>query len=374
MKIAILGLGTVGSGVLELSNKLDKIEVVKTFERKITSELSTTNIDDIINNSEIDVVVESLGGLTPAYEYISASLRAGKHVVTANKAVVAKHLDEFIKLARENKVQFICEASVAGGIPWIASLEKAKRIDEINSFYGIMNGTSNYIIDYMYNHNADFTPTLTKAQELGYAEKDPSADIDGDDVVNKVIVTSAVAFNYLIKDKIPQYSMRYLKKTDLDYLKSKGLSTKFMGEGKIENSNISASAMLNIIKDNSLENAVHANFNIVSMEADSIGELKFYGQGAGKLPTANAIVQDVLDLESNTSREELTLNTTYTFSTNSVKNKFLIRTVSKIENSNILNTEKYDEYFYNYTSEIDFSSLDKILESLNGEYLVAKFR
>ncbi|MBF0709635.1 MULTISPECIES: homoserine dehydrogenase [unclassified Gemella] len=373
MKIAILGLGTVGSGVLEISNKLKNIQVIKSFERRITSELSTTDINDIINNPEIDIVVESLGGITPAYEYISASLKAGKHVVTANKAVVAKYLDEFITLARENKVQFIYEASVAGGIPWIVSLERTKRIDPIQNFYGIMNGTSNYIIDYMYNHNADFHTTLTKAQELGYAEKDPSADIDGDDVVNKIIVTAAVAFNYLIKDRIPQYSMRHLNKVDLDYLKSKNLSTKFIGQGSIDNLNISASAMLNIINKDSLENSVPTNFNIVSMTAETIGELKFYGQGAGKLATANAIIQDILDLESNTSREKLVLNQNYTFSIDSIKNKFLIRTSSPINSPFITKIEEFDDFYYNYTDKITFSKLDEILESITTEYLVAKF-
>lgn len=374
MKIAILGLGTVGSGVLEITNKIQELEVVKTLERKITSKLSTTDIKDIIENKEIDLVVETIGGIHPAYEYICASLKSGKHVVTANKAVVAKYLDEFLKLANENNVKFLFEASVGGGIPWIASLEKAKRIDKIENFYGIMNGTSNYIIDYMFNHNANFDATLTKAQELGYAEKDPSADVDGDDVINKIIVSSAIAFDTLVKNTIPKYSMRYLKKEDIDYLKSKNLSTKFIGEAKLVDNTISASAMLNIISTDSIENSVHSNFNVVSLYGSTIGELKFYGQGAGKFATANAVVQDILDIELRSTREKLNLHTTYNYSNEFEKHKFLIRYDKNINSNNISSFEEFGEYFYHFTPEINFTTLESILESLSGEYLVAKFR
>lgn len=374
MKIAILGLGTVGSGVLEILKKIENLEVVKTFERKITSDLSTTNINEIINDESINLVVETLGGISPAYEYICAALKNGKHVVTANKAVVARYLDEFLKLAKENNVAFLFEASVAGGIPWIASLEKAKRIDTITSLYGIMNGTSNFIIDYMYNHDADFDNTLLKAQKFGYAEKDPSADIDGDDVVNKLIVSCAIAHDILLKNKIPKYSMRNLKKVDIDFLKSKNLSTKFIGEINLIDSKLSSSAMLNIISNLDIENSIHSNFNIVSLVGDSIGELKFYGQGAGKLATANAIVQDILDIHLNSNRQTLTLKNDYTFSTELENKSFLIRSNNRIENDFIVNVEEFNNNFYHYTDKITFSQLNEILESIDNEYLVAKFR
>ena len=194
MKVAILGYGTVGSGVYEIitngkSEELKNIEVKSIFARsRDKMHLATDDINEIINDDEISVVVECLGGLNPAYEFIKRSLESGKHVVTANKAVAAKYLDEFASLAKENNVKFIFEASVGGGIPWLVNLERTRRVDDINRVYGIFNGTSNYILDNMYRNEQEFDSTLKTAQELGYAEADPSADIDGGDVINKIIL------------------------------------------------------------------------------------------------------------------------------------------------------------------------------------------
>ena len=201
MKIAILGFGTVGSGVYDIianstTSELKNIEVKSVFARsRDKMPLATNDINEILNDKEISLVVECLGGLTPAYEFIKKSLEHKKHVVTANKAVAAKYLNEFIALAKKNNVKFLFEASVGGGIPWLAGLEKAGRVDKINRIYGIFNGTSNYILDNMYRNNQEFDSTLKTAQNLGYAEADPSADIDGGDVVNKIILSNALGFN-----------------------------------------------------------------------------------------------------------------------------------------------------------------------------------
>ena len=214
MKVAILGYGTVGSGVYEIitngkSEELKNIEVKSVFARsRDKMHLATDDINEIINDKEISVVVECLGGLNPAYEFIKRSLESGKNVVTANKAVAAKYLDEFVTLAKENNVKFIFEASVGGGIPWLVNLERTRRVDEIKRVYGIFNGTSNYILDNMYRNEQEFDSTLKTAQDLGYAEADPSADIDGGDVINKIILSNALAFDIHIKPDFPSSPLK----------------------------------------------------------------------------------------------------------------------------------------------------------------------
>ena len=223
MKIAILGFGTVGSGVYEIAKNLKNIEVKKVLEKDLSKiNIATDNYDEIINDKEIELVVECMGGLHPAYEFIMQALKSKKSVVSANKAVIAKYLDEFVSLAKENNVKFIFEASVGGGIPWLVNLERTRRVDEINRVYGIFNGTSNYILDNMYRNEQEFDSTLKTAQELGYAEADPSADIDGYDVTNKVIISSALAYDGFIKNEFPCFTMRNITKEDILYFKKNG--------------------------------------------------------------------------------------------------------------------------------------------------------
>ncbi|HQE70114.1 MAG TPA: homoserine dehydrogenase, partial [Atopobiaceae bacterium] len=185
MDIAILGYGTVGKGVdTIISAQLDGCAVTRILELpdRLVDGRMTASFDEIVGDPSIEVVVECMGGIEPARSFIARSLSAGKHVITSNKAVVAAHFGEFVSLADEHRVGFFIEASTGGGIPWIASIEKARRIDAISSFSGIMNGTSNFIIDAMLKDGSDFGEALARAQELGYAEHDPSADIDGIDV------------------------------------------------------------------------------------------------------------------------------------------------------------------------------------------------
>ena len=185
MNIAILGFGTVGSGVYDIVENGDRrMRVTAIFIRPThpaTMPEMTTNFDAILADPNIDVVVEAIGGLHPAYDYILRALQHGKHVVTANKAVVAQHLPEFITTAAQHHVRFYFEATTGGGIPWIRNLERAARIDQIDTIEGIFNGTSNYILDQMQRAHLDFDPVLLAAKDMGYAEADPSADIDGED-------------------------------------------------------------------------------------------------------------------------------------------------------------------------------------------------
>ena len=377
MNIGLLGYGTVGSGVFEIltattGKNLQNLRVSKVFNRPLEGVCPcclTSNIDDILLDPAIDCVVEALGGLHPAYEYIVAALKAKKHVVTANKAVVAAYLEEFLSLAKENGVQFYFEATTGGGIPWIASLEKVKRIDPITYFYGVFNGTGNYILDAMFQKDQKFGDVLKKAQDLGYAEADPSADIDGYDVMNKVIISAAVAFNaHVNREDIPCYTMATVKKRDIDYLKKHHLSMRYIGEAHRWNGSYEAFVMPNIFKDTAIEANVSANFNVGTVYGPSVGPLKFYGQGAGKLPTANAIVQDLLDIQEKNHQQPLSF-TPLRYDARQ-KNAFLIRTVAKIASPLIA---KEEEGYY-HTHKITADELKALLQGIKDDGLfVAKF-
>ena len=298
MKIAVLGYGTVGRGVVTIvEGRARGVEVEKILDlpKNCTQPRMTPNYDEIVDDPSIEVVVECMGGLEPAHTFICRALRAHKSVVTSNKAVVAEFFDEFAALALENGVGLFIEASVGGGIPWIASIEKARRIDEISSFSGIMNGTTNYIIDSMAKEGLDFDIALGKAQELGYAERDPSADIDGVDVRNKTIISASVAFDVACTKDLPVTGIRTLTKRDMLMFENKGLQVKLFGRGVQRDGSYAVAVEPGAVPRESMEAAVPSNFTLVSLEGATVGPLKFYGQGAGSLPTGNAMVQDVLD-------------------------------------------------------------------------------
>lgn len=305
MKIGLLGCGTVGSGVVEIINTNkgktgDFIQIGKILvkdESDCVSENMTCNYDDILNDSSIDTIVEVMGGYHPAYEYIMKAFQAKKHVVTANKAVVSKYFQEFQECASSNGVKFMIEATTGGGIPWIHGLLKAKRIDAISEIKGIFNGTTNFILDNMFKSGVEFHDILSEAQRLGYAEQDPSADIDGYDIQRKCHISANLAFNtYLDADSILRFGIRTIKKEDVDLFISKKQSCKLMAYAKRYGNSIVAYVEPTLFHQSNLMANVESNFNIACLVGDSIGELKFYGQGAGKLPTANAILQDCLDI------------------------------------------------------------------------------
>ena len=192
MNIALLGCGVVGGGVLEIAEKRADMSVRYVLVRRDKPELGEKAVNDInviLNDDEVDTVVEVMGGLLPAYEYVRAALRAGKNVVTANKHLVAHYYKELVELAEEHGAAFRCTPAVGGGIPWLVNLERVKRLDSVKSFCGIMNGTTNFILDAMHTDGSDFAEVLAQAQELGYAEADPSADIDGLDIQRKAVVS-----------------------------------------------------------------------------------------------------------------------------------------------------------------------------------------
>ena len=297
MKIAILGYGTVGRGVDQIVAGVEGIEVARILElpNRCEGPRMTSDYASIVSDPSIEVVLECMGGLEPAHTFIMQALEAGKSVVTSNKAVVAAFFDEFARAAEEHGASLLIEATCGGGIPWIASIEKVRRIDEVSSLSGIMNGTTNFIVDAMIKNDADFAETLARAQELGYAEADPSADIDGIDVKNKTRIAVSVAFDTACEPEIPVTGIRTLTKADLDLFAARGCTVKLLGRAVQRDGRYAASVEPVALPSASLEANVPANFNLVSLEGTTVGPLKFYGQGAGSLPTGNAMVQDVID-------------------------------------------------------------------------------
>ena len=371
MKIAILGFGTVGSGVYEISKTSKNIEVKKVLEKDLTKiDIATDNYDEIINDKEIELVVECMGGLHPAYEFIIKALQNKKHVVSANKAVIAKYLDEFLKIAQENNVDFRFEASVGGGIPCLAGIQKIRRVENIDKFYGIFNGTSNFILDNMYRFENEFFTTLKTAQELGYAEADPSADIDGYDVTNKVIISFALAYDGFIKNEFPCFTLRNITKEDILYFKKQGFIAKYIGEAITKDDLYEASVMLNLFPVNALEGNVLSNYNIVTVKSHTMGEVKFYGQGAGKLPTANAIVQDIFDIIDNINYHKVNIEKEYKYSSNLLKHKYVLRFNEKVESEKIEKIDNDNGRYYCYTKEITQKELLDLIG--NSDCLVTK--
>ena len=371
MKIAILGFGTVGSGVYEISKTSKNIEVKKVLEKDLTKiDIATDNYDEIINDKEIELVVECMGGLHPAYEFIIKALQNKKHVVSANKAVIAKYVDEFLKVAQENNVDFRFEASVGGGIPCLAGIQKIRRVENIDKFYGIFNGTSNFILDNMYRFENEFFTTLKTAQELGYAEADPSADIDGYDVTNKVIISFALAYDGFIKNEFPCFTLRNITKEDILYFKKQGFIAKYIGEAITKDDLYEASVMLNLFPVNALEGNVLSNYNIVTVKSHTMGEVKFYGQGAGKLPTANAIVQDIFDIIDNINYHKINIEKEYKYSSNLLKHKYVLRFNEKVESEKIEKIDNDNGRYYCYTKEITQKELLDLIG--NSDCLVTK--
>ena len=371
MKIAILGFGTVGSGVYEISKTSKNIEVKKVLEKDLTKiDIATDNYDEIINDKEIELVVECMGGLHPAHEFIIKALQNKKHVVSANKAVIAKYFDEFLKVAQENNVDFRFEASVGGGIPCLAGIQKIRRVENIDKFYGIFNGTSNFILDNMYRFENEFFTTLKTAQELGYAEADPSADIDGYDVTNKVIISFALAYDGFIKNEFPCFTLRNITKEDILYFKKQGFIAKYIGEAITKDNLYEASVMLNLFPVNALEGNVLSNYNIVTVKSYTMGEVKFYGQGAGKLPTANAIVQDIFDIIDNINYHKANIEKEYKYSSNLLKHKYVLRFNEKVESEKIEKIDNDNGRYYCYTKEITQKELLDLIGS--SDCLVTK--
>lgn len=340
MKIAILGFGTVGKGVYEIVKKANvqtqNLSVSHILIRKNKVRLlpeMTDDINEILNDPATDVVVEAIGGIEPAHEYILAALNHGKHVITANKAVIAIYLKEFTDAAEANNVKFYFEASVGGGIPWIQGLEKALRIDNVNSISGIFNGTSNFILDQMSRNGESFVQVLKKAQALGYAEADPSADIDGYDIANKLCISADIAYNIDIKDhqNLPIFGIRNITCSDIKYFQQKGFAVKLIGRTRQSGNKFDYVVEPTLFLNRTLEANTPDNYNLISLNGDTIGKLDFFGQGAGMLPTANAVIQDILDIKERKGHLKREFDKKMDYCPELTKGDYLVRSKKNIQ-------------------------------------------
>lgn len=331
MNIAVMGCGTVGGGVVEIiDNRMGEnsgLRITRILDKVFREgdDRFTSEISDITSDDTIDVVVESMGGIEPAHTFILAALNSGKHVVTSNKAVVSQYFKEFVDAANNNNVGLFLEATAGGGVPWIHNLMRVKRIDNITAFSGIINGTSNFIIDKMEREGSDFNETLKLAQEKGYAEANPSADIDGDDVKAKSMISASIAFNTLCSDEIPTSGIRNLTIEDIEIFKEMGMRVRMITRGKVKGDKYYVTVEPQVCADNTLDANTPGYFNTVSLTGETIGELKFFGAGAGALPTANAIVQDILDCKDG-KRPVYDFSRTLEFDETIMESSYLFRT------------------------------------------------
>lgn len=300
MNIGLLGCGVVGGGILDFCAGREDLTVTKVLVRRPRPDLgalAVTDIADIVNDEAIGIVAEVMGGLHPAYEYICAALKAGKHVVTANKAVISAYYPELTGLARECGVSLRCTAAVGGGIPWLTNLERCKRLDSICELGGIMNGTTNFIMDAMHASPVSFPEILKQAQELGYAEADPSADIDGDDVRRKLTISANIAFDALVQEEdIPMFGIRTVTDGDIRAFKAHGFVCKLLATAKATEGGVCAFIEPTLVDSHDLEAAVPKNFNLITYCGERVGRHSFFGQGAGRYPTAFNAVEDCLDI------------------------------------------------------------------------------
>lgn len=327
INIGLLGLGTVGSGVMEILNKRkDELKVTlgselkvkkilvkdinKSRNQDIEEGIITSDFEEILKDRDISIIIEATGDLEESYKYIKKSLTTGKHVVTANKAVVSKHFEELSNTANEKNCAFLYEASVGGGIPILKPLREVIVTNEITRVQGILNGTSNYILTRMFDEGLGYKEALEIAQSLGYAEADPTADVEGHDTLRKLRILGTLALKGKIgEEDILVRGINNITPFDIDKIKSLNSTVKLMAEvNAIENS-FTAMVQPTIIEKDSYFANVNMAFNSIAFVGSNVGELKFYGAGAGKLPTANAVLSDVLDIVKNSYRKGSPLGT-----------------------------------------------------------------
>lgn len=314
VKIAVLGYGTVGSGVVEvirtnqevINQRLGEELAVKyvldlrDFPGDPVQEIITHDFEDVVNDEEVKIVVEVMGGIEPAYTFVKRSLMAGKSVATSNKALVAKHGAELIRIARERNVNFLFEASVGGGIPILRALHSSLTGDVIEEIVGILNGTTNYMMTKMFYEGANYDEVLKEAQENGFAERNPEADVEGYDACRKIaILSSLISGKQVDFEDIYCEGITRITAKDMQYAKAMGKTVKLLASCKRDAGSISAMVCPCLLSQEHPLFSVNGVFNSVFVHGNMLGDAMFYGSGAGKLPTASAVVGDVVEAAKN---------------------------------------------------------------------------
>ncbi len=311
INIAIMGHGVVGSGVAEiLINHNDRISErvkkpinvkyildLRDFDGLSYSQKFIKDFNMILNDSSVQVVAEVMGGTNPAYDFVKKCLLAGKSVVTSNKELVAAKGAELIKIAKDNNVNFLFEASVGGGIPVLRPMVQCLSANQIDEIWGILNGTTNFILNKMIVDNMDFDSALKLAQDLGFAEKNPAADVEGHDACRKICILSALAFGkHVYPEQVRTDGITDISLDDVEYADNFGYVIKLIGHAKkLDNGKITANVSPTLVSRDCILSSVNGVFNCIMVNGDQTGEVAFYGKGAGKEATASAVVADIMD-------------------------------------------------------------------------------
>ena len=370
IKIAVLGYGTVGSGVVEViatnGEKINKrvgdaLEIkyvldLREFPGTPVEHLITHDFNDILNDEEVKIVVEVMGGIEPAYTFVKKSLLAGKSVVTSNKALVAKHGAELLAIAKENSINFLYEASVGGGIPIIRPLTSSLTGDEIVEITGILNGTTNYMMSKMYYENADYDAVLKEAQARGYAERDPSADVEGHDACRKIAILSSIISGKLVDfEDIYTEGITNITLVDIKYAKSLGMKIKLLASCKQNGEKLGAIVAPHYVASTHPLYNIEDVFNAIFVKGNMLGDSMFYGSGAGKLPTASAVVGDIVEAAKNPNRSMMST-----------------WDAEKLELEAIADTKKKFFVRVNGFEELKSGELQSELEKVFGEIQIVK--
>ncbi|MGM9988518.1 MAG: homoserine dehydrogenase [Bacillaceae bacterium] len=312
VNIGILGLGTVGTGVLKIlrqnASKITRdtgchVDVKKALVKNLTKSRNidvkegflTDNPDDILNDDSIHIIIEVMGGIEHTKDYIVQALKNGKHVITANKDLMALYGAELLTIAQENGCDLYYEASVAGGIPILRGLVDGLASDRITKMMGIVNGTTNFMLTKMIQNNWDYETALTEAQRLGFAESDPTADVDGLDAARKIVILGTLGFSLKLSlDDVYIKGIRDITKRDLELSQQLGLTMKLIGKAEEQDGAVSLSVVPTLLPNTHPLTGVHNEYNAIYVYGTAIGETMFYGPGAGSLPTATAVVSDLV--------------------------------------------------------------------------------
>lgn len=314
VKVALLGIGNVATGTYKtLALNKDKIrtstgvdiEIVKILNRRpdvdrgidVDPSVYVQDVNEILDDPEIDIVVELIGGIEPATEYMARALQNGKHVVTANKAALAANGPQLQKLAQENRVMLRFEASVAGGIPIINALTTALLSNEFDEILGIVNGTTNYILTQMTDHGSDYEAVLKDAQEKGFAERDPSGDVEGHDVANKLSILMSLIFGVRIRpEDIPTQGITSINKADISYAEQFGCKIKLVAAAKKNGNHVECDVQPAFVPLDHPLASVNNEFNAIFLKGNAVDDVMFYGKGAGPLPTGSAVMGDIIEI------------------------------------------------------------------------------
>lgn len=326
IKVGLIGFGTIGTGVVKLfqnsSDLINKksginVELVKICDLdlktdrgvKVNKDLLTKNASDIINNPEIDIVVELIGGYHPAYDFVVNAMKNKKHIVTANKAMISRYWDKLLTTARENMVEIMAEGSVGGGIPILRAIDKGLAANRIQKIMGILNGTCNYILTKMTLEKITFENALKEAQEKGFAEANPYLDISGMDSMHKIIVLSNLSFGVIVKEKdVYVEGIEKINSMDIQFADELGYVMKLLAIASIENHELNVRVHPVLVSKNNLIASVNYEYNAIYVKGDAVGDTMFYGKGAGQMPTASAVLSDIIYIARNIANGKKYIN------------------------------------------------------------------